>query len=306
MSTTIVPAAAGTCDPIDLARSGRRTTFSARYLQRTHGFSNLFTPDGYNPKVKKGRARGYSTAIMHWSPARKGFDPKTGLLTNTGAQNVCKDKSPGCEGVCLDTAGQGGIVLLSGAPSPIHLARASRKQMFFKRRPEFNDLMVCEVATHVRRAGYHAMAPAVRPNGTSDMPWEVLTMNDGRTILATFPTVQFYDYTKTAERAIANARGKHPANYHLTFSRSEKNEEECLQVLAAGGNVAVVFAVKTARRNKPADPLPATWHGYRVVDADSDDLRFLDPRGVVCGLRAKGKAKHDTSGFVVTPTEANA
>lgn len=284
-----------------------RTSFSARYLQTTHGFSNLFTPDGYNPKTKKGRARGYSSAIMHFSPARKAFDPTTGLLTNTGAPNVCKDKSPGCEGVCLDTAGQGGIVLLSGKPSPIHLARASRKAMFFDhaRRPEFNDLMVSEVAQHVRRAGYRDMIPAVRPNGTSDLPWERLTMNDGRTILATFPTVQFYDYTKTADRAIANARGKHPANYHLTFSRSETNDAECVQVLAAGGNVAVVFAVKTARRNKPADPLPATWHGYAVVDGDSDDLRFLDPRGVVVGLRAKGKAKKDTSGFVVVPSEDN-
>jgi hypothetical protein len=28
-------------------------------------------------------------------------------------------------------------------------------------------------------------------------------------------------------------------------------------------------------------------------------LRFLDPKGVVVGLKAKGKAKKDTTGFVV-------
>jgi hypothetical protein len=38
--------------------------------------------------------------------------------------------------------------------------------------------------------------------------------------------------------------------------------------------------------------------GMSVVDGDADDLRFLDGRGVVVGLKAKGPAKKDTSGFV--------
>ncbi len=80
-----------------------------------------------------------------------------------------------------------------------------------------------------------------------------------------------------------------PANLHLTFSRSEINEADCLEVLAAGGNVAVVFADR-----------PATWNGYPVIDGDQHDLRHLDPKGVVVGLSPKGlKAKRDTSGFVV-------
>jgi hypothetical protein len=133
-------------------------------------------------------------------------------------------------------------------------------------------------------------------------------MNDGRTIFAHFPDVQFYDYTKHEDRVIKHARGLMPANYHLTFSRSETNEDACLRVLAAGGNVAVVFAVSShKRRDGTLAPLPATWHGYRVVDGDEDDLRFLDPAGVVVGLRAKGrKAPKDTSGFVVHPGPENA
>jgi hypothetical protein len=81
-----------------------------------------------------------------------------------------------------------------------------------------------------------------------------------------------------------------PANYHLTFSRSESNQAECEQVLKAGGNVAVVFE-KT---------LPATYLGYKVINADETDLRFTDEKNVIVGLKAKGKAKKDDKGFVVS------
>ena len=80
-----------------------------------------------------------------------------------------------------------------------------------------------------------------------------------------------------------------PSNYHLTFSRSECNEAQCLEVMARGGNVAAVFAAP-----------PAQWNGRPVIDGDKSDLRFLDPRGVVVGLTAKGAlGKRDTSGFVI-------
>jgi hypothetical protein len=36
-----------------------------------------------------------------------------------------------------------------------------------------------------------------------------------------------------------------------------------------------------------------------VVDGDDSDIRHLDPMGAAVALYAKGKAKKDTSGFVV-------
>jgi hypothetical protein len=45
--------------------------------------------------------------------------------------------------------------------------------------------------------------------------------------------------------------------------------------------------------------MPKTFKGFKVIDGDKDDLRFLDPKGVVVGLYAKGKAKQDASGFVI-------
>ena len=55
-----------------------------------------------------------------------------------------------------------------------------------------------------------------------------------------------------------------------------------------GVNVAVVFRKE----------LPSTWNNVEVIDGDKTDLRFLDGRGKIVGLTAKGDAKKDQSGFV--------
>jgi hypothetical protein len=107
-------------------------------------------------------------------------------------------------------------------------------------------------------------------------------------MFAELPAVQFMDYTKDIARVLDPGR---PANYHLTFSRSEANEAECLRALETGHNVTVVFR---------APPFPATLWGYPVIDGDRDDLRFLDPAPCIVGLKAKGAgARRDTTGFVL-------
>ena len=83
--------------------------------------------------------------------------------------------------------------------------------------------------------------------------------------------------------------GELPSNYHLTFSRSESNQKIVDSILASGGNVAVVFR----------GSLPEHWQGKQVIDGDKNDLRFLDKKNVVVGLVEKGKAKKDSSGFVI-------
>ena len=82
--------------------------------------------------------------------------------------------------------------------------------------------------------------------------------------------------------------GKLPKNYSLTFSRKENNQDACKRVLSRGGNVAAVFR-----------DVPEKWEGKACFDGDASDLRFLDPRGVIVALKAKGKAKQDLSGFVI-------
>ena len=170
-------------------------------------------------------------------------------------------------------------------------SRIRKAQYFMRDRQAFMLEMVNHIAAAGRSARKAKLRLCVRLNGATDLAWEAIKMADGRSVVDAFPKVQFVDYTKSIKRALAHARSQFPANYHLTFSRSETNEAQCLEVLAAGGNVAVVFA----------GAFPAKYLGHRVIDGDKSDLRHLEGKqGLVVGLSPKGrKAKADRSGFVV-------
>jgi hypothetical protein len=148
-----------------------------------------------------------------------------------------------------------------------------------------------EIRAHVRRAEKHGLKPAVRLNGTSDLPWERFAVEGAENVFALFPNVTFYDYTKWPKR-LRKVEGI--ANYSLTYSLSEKPEADAhaQEYLAAGYGVAVVF--DTGKR----ETLPSAYLGAQVIDGDLTDLRFTDPKSVIVGLRAKGRAKRDESGFV--------
>lgn len=193
---------------------------------------------------------------------------------------VCGSASDGCIKACIYTSGFGGFF-----PS-IPAARIAKTRAFFQNRQAFVAMLIREIGNGLKRAKAKRKRLAVRLNVFSDLPWEKLVPE----LFALFPTVQFYDYTKHTLRAIAHAKGQLPSNYHLTYSRSEVNEADAIAVLTIGGSVAVVFDKKQ---------LPTTWQGFEVINGDETDLRFLDKRGVVVGLYAKGKGKKDDTGFVV-------
>jgi hypothetical protein len=217
-----------------------------------------------NAKTRKGQAKGFMTGILYLAPS------------DISGKNLCPHASEGCKAACLFTAGR-------GAMSPIRNARLKKTMAFLSDRKGFAESLKNEIAKLVKKTAKNGMTPCVRLNGTSDLPWHKI-----EDIMQSFPNVQFYDYTPNLFRMLEFTSGKLPANYHLTFSRKEDNDQAVDSVLKAGGNVAVVF--KT---------IPTSWKGFPVVDGDETDLRFLDGKNVIVGLKAKGKAKKDTSGFVV-------
>lgn len=227
-----------------------------------------------NPKTAKGEARGYLTAVLHLAPANV-----------AGLGTVCPKATAGCMATCLNTAGRGGIMPRGATTNAIQEARKRRTAFYKLNRQGFEKALAQDIARHITRARRAGLTPCVRVNGTSDLPGLALAMADR------FPDVQFYDYTKIPFESAKASRTR--KNYHLTFSRSESNGPDVARALACGVNVAVVFSTGRGR------PLPKTWCGARVIDGDKHDLRFLDPRGVVVGLRAKGRARRDSSGFVV-------
>ena len=242
----------------------------------TLGSTKLLTYSASKVEKSNNYSDEYLIAIMYLAPAE------------LSGWNLCNHASDGCKEVCLYSAGRGRF-------DNVQMARIKRTQFFFLNRQGFIDQQIKETEKHIKKALKLGLKPAVRFNGTSDMPWERVKINhNGKTynnIMELFPTCQFYDYTKYpfAKRPT----GKLPANYHLTFSRSEEAISYSIGAdignnLENGRNVAVVF-----------DVVPTTWHGIKVIDGDKQDMRFQDPKGVIVGLKAKGKAKKDTSGFVV-------
>jgi hypothetical protein len=231
---------------------------------------NLLTDGADNPKLAKSNLA--ETVYRSWglalSPAKE-----------SGYQ-TCSSSSPGCRNACLHHQGQARVY------PDIAVARIAKTIAFFEQREAFLALLRWELERKVILGQRDGFIPAVRLNLVSDILWERIAP----WIFYDFPGIRLYDYTKHVNRMLDFCAGKLPCNYHLTFSRSECNQADCLRVLVAGGNVAVVFSSKD---------LPAKWHGYTVVNGDETDLRFSDPRNVVVGLYAKGTAAQDDSGFVV-------
>ena len=191
--------------------------------------------------------------------------------------NVCPMASQGCKSACLHTAG-----------NPVFQAqkdkgRINRARFYMQDRDKFMTQLTRELVNFVKWCDKNKKIGVVRLNTTSDVSWE------NYNLFEKFPMLQFYDYTKIQKRALKFARGEYPPNYHLTYSLNEDNYDKAVEVLNEGGNIAVVF-----RKD-----LPDTFMGKKVVNGDLHDLRYLDPKNVVVGLKAKGKAKTDYSGFVM-------
>jgi hypothetical protein len=241
-------------------------------------FKKFFSIDDGKAKKAQTNARGWLNAINYMAPA-----------ASAGVGNLCPHASAGCIALCLGAwSGLAGM-RHEGEDNSVTLSRKAKARYFMEERQAF----LREMELHIGRARARAKAEgrelAVRLNGSTDIAFENAKV-DGARIMDSFGDVQFVDYTKSFARMMAFCEGKAPRNYHLTFSRSEDNEADCLAVLRAGGNVAVVSSL--AR--------PKAWHGFATLDGDKHDLRHLDPKGAVVWLSPKGaKAKRDASGFVL-------
>ena len=217
-----------------------------------------------NPKIQKGTKLGYLSFILHLAPAK------------LSGHNTCPKATAGCEAACLNTAGRGGMFKRGETTNVIQKARIRKTLQYFEQRDQFLADLEADIRKGIKQASKLGLTPVFRLNGTSDLSVEKWG------IIEKFPTVQFYDYTKILGRKVAQF-----SNYHLTFSAADGNDADVAKAVAAGMNVAMVF-----------DKLPETYMGVEVINADEHDLRFLDKKGVIAGLKAKGRAKKDTTGFV--------
>jgi hypothetical protein len=223
-----------------------------------------------NAKTVKGEKKGWFTSVLYLAPH------------TLGGVNVCSHANESCIAACLNTAGRGQF-------TSVQESRIRRTQLFNHDRSAFIEILVKDIKAAIRKAERLGMSPCIRLNGTSDLPWENIRVTPKNNAMQEFKEIQWYDYTKVPLRMKKYLAGGMPENYHLTFSRSGSNDRAVEFVTALGGNVAVVF-----RKDLPAD-----WMGRKVINGDESDLRFLDPAGVVVGLKAKGRARSSGGDFVV-------
>lgn len=226
----------------------------------------LFTKGESNSKLAKGMGGKYSTLILHLAPAKE------------SGHEVCSSRSAGCTAACLFTAGRGRM-------NTVKKARINRTKWWFEDRDGFKKQIIKELEAFQKHCDKKDLIPSVRMNGTSDIIWESVWPE----LFTKFKNVTFYDFTKHTKRCLKS--WSNPDNYHLTFSRSESNEADCIKVLKDGlWNVVAVFN----------NQFPAKYKGFPTFNADLDDLRFLDPKGGHIGcLKAKGDAKKDKTGFII-------
>jgi hypothetical protein len=229
----------------------------------TKGTDRLITIEG-DPKTIKGESRGYLTGVYYGAPAKVAGLPI----------NACPFATKGCSENCLGIAS--GRALWDCHVIP---ARIRRERLRFYFPDVWRERMERGIGRLVRLADRKGLIPVFRPNGSTDrtVPDWILNL------------VDCYDYTKVPSRILTpNPR------LDLTFSRSEDNERECMHILRNNlARVAIVFKVRKG------EPLPKEYKGIEVLDGDTSDLRFLEPKGVWIGVRAKGRAKDDSTGFAI-------
>ena len=220
-----------------------------------------------NPKIQKGTKMGYLSFILHLAPA------------DLSGRETCPKRTAGCTAACLNTAGRGGMFKKGETTNMIQKARIRKTQYFFDNRAEFMVDLYQDIVKAKKFADKQGLIPVFRLNGTSDLSWEKYTVGTtDMNLFQLFPTVQFYDYTKVLGRKVSQY-----FNYHLTFSKADGNDSDVAEALMQGMSVVAVY-----------DAIPEG-----VPSADETDLRFLDPKGIMLGLKAKGRAKKDYSGFVI-------
>ena len=242
----------------------KTATLKTQQKQSYTKVKNLLSQGSTNAKTAKNEIE---TFILYLAPS-----------DIIGTHNLCPFASEGCRKACLYSAGR-------GAFSNVQQSRINKTKFWAYDREAFYIQLTNEIlAIHSKTVNQ----VAIRLNGTSDVDHLGLIFRyTGINFLsAEYSNILFYDYTKSIKQ-IEKYKG---TNYKLTFSLSETNQTEAIQVLLDGGNIAAVFSGE----------LPQSYKGFKVIDGDKTDLRYFDPANVIVGLKAKGQAKKDTSGFVIT------
>jgi hypothetical protein len=220
----------------------------------------------------------------------------------SGIVNVCPHATAACILVC--------VLWFAGrtVTRTVREAATKRTRLWFYDAATFYARLSRELAALARKASRDGVRAFCRLNVASDI-------DHPRQVVTDHPAITFYDYTKDEGKAKAYGRGELPANYHVSYSVSERTTFTTARELnAAGVNMVVVFDSHYFGPLHRFGIVPATVRfaskatgecfTVSTVDGDIHDLRVpeFDGRGVVVALRAKsGKTRRERAksmGFI--------
>lgn len=227
---------------------------------------NLLSKGSTNSKTAK---NDNDTYILYLAPYNQ----------NSKKINICPKASKGCAAACLFTAGR-------GAFSNVIKARQNKTEYYLQDKKAFINQLASELIKIDKKASKKANQTLIRLNGTSDLDFIFLLKKYANFDISNYKNLHFYDYTKILGKVKKYSNNK---NYTLTFSRAEDNEQDIFQAVKYGANVSAVFN----------GDLPKTYKGIPVIDGDKTDNEMLKYKGFILGLKAKGRARTDKSGFVI-------
>ena len=261
----------------------QNATFTTRGIAKKLTGLTYLAGVNSNSKTVKGNKLNYDTLILYLA------------ASDMSGYNLCPMATEGCKKACLVSSGRARIVSTKEKINAVTWARLKKTWLFYANRKFFNAWLFAEIAAAKQLAKKRNKNFAVRLNGTSDLPLQMFSV-DGKSVLETFPEIQFYDYTKTLKQM---RNGVAYDNYDVTFSYAgtdeHNNKQNAYNALAMGLKISVVFDTSTFPNKK----LPDTFLGYDVADGDETDLTFLQKEQVL-GLTFK-KTGHNPKGnkFVI-------
>ena len=180
-------------------------------------------------------------------------------------------KAAGCLDACLVSAGRGRF-------DNVAKARQAKTEWFMSDPIGFKAQLNHELSNFKVLCSKQNKQPVVRLNTISDIDW--------RDVMLLHPEITFLDYTKIAKRL------ENPLpNQLLIFSYSGRQQYagNVNEALKHNSPIAVVFK----------NGMPETYLGRKVINGDASDWINANAGKVIIGLKAKGKAIKDNTGFTV-------
>ena len=223
----------------------------------------LFSRNGGNTKVKKSMTEAVHIASLSMYPT----------------DEICPArKAAGCDKICLKDTG------LATVYSTVNEARLRKTEWYLSDPDSFVEQMRRELHNFTKWCAKHSKQGVVRANTISDIRWEKHGLPQE------FTELMWYDYTKLADRF----HKPMPNNYKLMFSYSgaPKYKAQVRSFLSSNSDAPMSVVFRTG-------DFPKRFLDRDVIDGDASDWTNVSARNKVVALKAKGKAKHDTSGFVV-------